>query len=159
MVHFALLVKILQGFFYFLSFAMLCNMMFQAPSPKLQVFVFGNLDLQEDNLPMRILPKLKKRFPNVGFVVRDPHEEWDIPENMIVLDTVVGIKDVRIFSDLKKFQPPPRVSMHDFDAYANLRLLQKLGKLKKINIIGVPPMMSESEVVGKVIALLRPMLS
>jgi pyruvate-formate lyase-activating enzyme len=44
--------------------------------------------------------------------------------------------------------------MHDFDALANLRYLKKLGKLKEVRIIGVPPDMDESETiesVGKII--------
>lgn len=33
--------------------------------------------------------------------------------------------------------------MHDFDALMQLRLLQRLGKLKEVTIIGVPPEMDE----------------
>jgi len=121
---------------------------------KLAVFVFGNADLPEDNLPIRLVSELQKKFPHIQFLVQDPNEEWEVPEKLVVLDTVVGIKEVQVFDDLTKFQPPPRISMHDFDAYANLRLLQKLGKLKHITIIGISPLVKERLALRKVAFLL-----
>ncbi len=109
------------------------------------IFVFGNPDLEEDSLPLRILPQLCERFPDIDFQVKDPNEEWDIEGEMIILDTVFGIEDIKVFDDIKKFDTTPRVSMHDFDALANIRLLIKLGKIKAIKIIGVPPMMNEED--------------
>ena len=103
-----------------------------------KIFVFGNLDLVMDSLPLKMLPELRKKFPQIEFVVQDPNEEWGVPENLVVLDTAVGIKEVMVFDDLEKFTPPPRVSMHDFDALTNLRYLKKLGKLKSVKIIAVP---------------------
>jgi len=98
--------------------------------------------LKEDNLPLKILPKLREEFPDIEFVVKDPNEEWDIleSEEIIILDTVIGIKEIIIFDSLEKFSKVPRIGMHDFDALTNLRYLQKLGKIKKIKIISMPPM-------------------
>jgi hypothetical protein len=121
----------------------------------MKIFVFGNIDLKEDNLPLRILPQLQKRFPNVEFVVKDPNEEWDVPEEITVLDTAVGIKEVAVFDSLEKFGKVPRVGMHDFDALTNLRFLWKLGKIKKIKIIAIPPDLEEKEAIKKVSATLR----
>jgi len=103
------------------------------------IYVFGNSDLEIDSLPIKILPNLRTLFSEIDFKVLDPNEEWDVPENLLVIDTVLGIHKIIVFDDLKKFLPAPHVSMHDFDAYANLRYLQKLGKLKNIKIIGIPP--------------------
>ncbi len=114
------------------------------------VYVFGNPDLPEDSLPLRILPQLRERFPDVIFEIKDPNEEWDVPENLMVIDTAVGIEDVRIFFGLEAFAGAPRVSLHDFDALTQLRYLQKLGKLKKITIIGVPPTTPEDEALSAV---------
>ena len=115
----------------------------------MKIFVFGNEDLKEDNLPLRILPQLCKKFPEIKFEVKDPNEEWEIPSDftseITILDTAVGIKVVTSFDGLEKFSKPPRVGMHDFDALTNLRLLQKLGKIKKVKIIAVPPDMNEEE--------------
>ena len=82
-------------------------------------------------------------------------EEWGVPDEFIIIDTVVGIKEIRIFETLDKFLSAPRVSMHDFDFLTNLQYLWKLGKIKKIKIIGLPPNMEESEAVKKVSAILR----
>lgn len=115
-----------------------------------KIFVFGNIDLQNDSLPLRIIPKLQKKFPDIQFEIRDPNEEWGVPEEFIIIDSVVGIKEVKIFDSLDKFLSAPRVSMHDFDALTNLQYLWKLGKIKKMKIIGLPPDMDESEAFKKV---------
>lgn len=104
----------------------------------MDVYIFGNPDLKEDSLPIKLIPELKKQFPSHRFIVKDPNEEWEIPEELVIIDTVLGIDKVTIFDDLKQFASTPRVSLHDFDAFTNLLYLQKLGKLKKIKIIGVP---------------------
>lgn len=128
-------------------------------TPKLhfqkQVFVFGNIDIQNDSLPLRIMPKLQEKFPDIKFEIRDPNEEWDAPEEFVVIDTVIGIKGVKIFNTLDKFLSAPRVSMHDFDFLTNLQYLIKLGKIKKIKIIGMSPDMDEMEAIKKVSATLR----
>ncbi len=107
------------------------------------IYVFGNPDVEMDSLPLRVLSKLQERFPDIEFTVLDPNEEWKIPEEMTMIDTVVGIKELTVFNDLKHFIEAPRISVHDFDAFFNLIYLQKLGKLKKIKIFGIPPDMPE----------------
>lgn len=120
------------------------------PQFQKQIFVFGNINLDNDSLPLRILPKLQEKFPDIQFEVRDPNEEWEVPEEFIIIDTVMGIKGVKIFSTLNKFLSVPRVSMHDFDFLTNLQYLWKLGKIKKIKIIGLSPDMEEAEALQKV---------
>ncbi len=107
------------------------------------IFVFGNEDVPIDSLPLRIVPALRLAFPECRFEIKDPNEEWDVPEELIIIDNVVGLEAPRTFDDLRHFSAGPMVSLHDFDAYANLRLLQKLGKLKRLKIIGLPPGMAE----------------
>ena len=111
---------------------------------KKSVYVFGNPDIEMDSLPIRLLPALQKHFSNIYFVVLDPNEEWKIPEEMVMIDTVVGIRELTVFDDLKFFVEAPRISVHDFDAFFNLIYLQKLGKLKKIKIFGLPSEMTEA---------------
>lgn len=122
------------------------------------IFVFGNPDLAEDSLPLKILPRLRERFSDIQFVTVDPNEEWDVPEEIVVIDTVMGLpaggEKVTIFHDLEKFISAPRVTMHDFDALAQLRYLQKLGKIKKVTVIGVPSALSEDEAFAGVFAML-----
>lgn len=118
------------------------------------VFVFGNADLPGDSLPLRILPALAARFQDVSFETKDPNEEWDVPKELVVIDAVAGLEAPRVFADLRSFADAPRVSMHDFDAFANLRLLEKIGKLKRVRIIGLPPDMDEDGAVAAAAALL-----
>ncbi len=103
------------------------------------IYVFGNPDLEIDSLPIRIIPTLQKELPEMTFTVLDPNEEWKIPEEMIMIDTVVGISEVTVFDNLEHFTGSAKLTVHDFDAFFNLLFLQKLGKLKKIKIIGIPP--------------------
>lgn len=119
------------------------------------ICVFGNPDLKEDSLPIRILPRLQEKFPEIEFKHLDPNEDWEIPENLVVIDTVVGINDVLTFSKLEYFSNPPRVSMHDFDALSYLKYLKKLGKIKKIKIIGLPPTIAQEKALKQVSLILR----
>ena len=80
------------------------------------VYVFGNPDIPEDSLPLRILPRLRLAFPDISFEIKDPNEEWDVPETLTIIDTAAGIDAVRVFTDLESFSNAPRVSLHDFDA-------------------------------------------
>ncbi len=116
----------------------------------MKVFIFGNPDIAFDSLPLRLLPQLTEIFPHVMFEVKDPNEDWEVPENMLIVDTAVGVTDVTVFHDLDSFSPAPRISMHDFDALANIRLLKKLGKIKSVTIIGLPPDMEEQRAIEKV---------
>ncbi|OGZ08012.1 MAG: hypothetical protein A2942_00940 [Candidatus Lloydbacteria bacterium RIFCSPLOWO2_01_FULL_50_20] len=109
------------------------------------IHVFGNPDLAMDSLPLRILPQLRERFPDIHFLTLDPNEEWDVPDPFILIDTVVGLPDVHFFQSLDEFGTAPTVSVHDFDALFNLRYLKKLGKLKGVRIIGLPPDMDEAK--------------
>jgi len=121
----------------------------------MKVFVFGNPDLDFDSFPLRILPELKKRLPEIDFEIKDPNEEWGVSESeLIIIDTVVGIDKPTVFENLENFSAPPRVSAHDFDTYTNLKYLQKLGKIKKIEIIGLPSMISKDVAIEFAIKIL-----
>ncbi|MEA3249060.1 MAG: hypothetical protein U9Q03_01735 [Patescibacteria group bacterium] len=103
------------------------------------VLVFGSPDFEPDALPLKILPRLKERLPEIDFVAVDPNEEWDIAGDITVIDTAINLTEPRIFDSLDAFEAAPRVSMHDFDALANLRLMQKLGKIDSVRVITLPP--------------------
>jgi len=64
------------------------------------IYIFGNPDLDFDSLPFRILPELKKRFPKIDFETKDPNEELEMPEELVIIDTVKGIKQPHVFSKL-----------------------------------------------------------
>lgn len=116
----------------------------------MQIYVFGNEDLEMDSLPLKILPELKKLFPEIDFVTKDPNEDWDDVGDITIIDTVVGITDVKVFDTLKDFIRAPRFSLHDFDAYTNLLMLEKLGKIKKVTIIGISPSIPQQKTIEEI---------
>lgn len=128
-------------------------------SPRLIVHVFGNPDLATDSLPLALLSGLKRKFPAVEFRTLDPNEEWEIPDPFILIDTVLGIPDIRVFRSLDEFDASPTVSVHDFDALFNLRYLKKLGKLKTVLIIGIPPTSEQNALAAAVASALGRVLS
>lgn len=109
------------------------------------IYIFGNPDLENDSLPLRILPELKRYFPKLRFCVMDPNEEWNAPEMLVIIDSVLGITEPAVFDDLRCFSDSPRVTLHDFDVIAQLRWLDKLGRLGETRIIGLPPGMEEKK--------------
>ncbi len=118
-------------------------------------YIFGNPDLAEDSLPLRILPCLRKRFPESVFEIKDPNEEWDVFEHLYIIDTVVGPKDAAIYDDISVFAKSPTMTLHDFDAHANLLFLKKLGNIKGCTIIGIPPHFSEQEACKRAVTLIH----
>jgi hypothetical protein len=115
------------------------------------IYIFGNPLLEEDNLPIKLAPKLRKLFPEINFVVKDPNENlW--PENgqLYIIDTVVGIKKVQVIKDLDKIQLDKIYSLHDFDLGFNLKLLYKIGKLNTVVIFGVPSKITESNALEQI---------
>ncbi|MBT7338105.1 MAG: hypothetical protein HN802_00160 [Candidatus Jacksonbacteria bacterium] len=119
----------------------------------MKIFVFGNPDVKEDSLPVKLMPQLKKEFPNIEFLHLDPNEEWDIPEHFIAIDTVEGIDDIIVINSLDQLQNTSAVTMHDWDVGKNLKWLQKLGKIKKITIIGVPSQLKIVDLISSIRAL------
>lgn len=118
-------------------------------------YVYGNADLEVDSLPIRILPQLSRTRPDWEFVFRDPLDEWDdVPNPLVIIDTVRGLQAVQVFTDLTPFADAPRVSLHDLDLLAHLQLLQKLGKLKTLTLIGVPPSLMPDQAVTQISAAL-----
>jgi len=123
-----------------------------------KILVCGNALVKEDSLPLRLLPLLKKEFPDIGFKEFDAVEELeDEGEYLLILDTVVGIKHVKVFEDIDSFSDSPRFSLHDFDLLSYLKLLKKVGKVRKVRIIGVPAEDGEHAAFDEISLILRGM--
>jgi hypothetical protein len=123
--------------------------------PKKQIWVFGNPDLKQDSLPLKILPKLQKQLPHIEFIIKDPNEEWDLPNHLTIIDTIHDLKKITTFTSLKNFSIIPRLTMHDFDLLTNLRWLAKLDKLPPFTIIGLPQKTKEKEAITAITAILN----
>ncbi len=107
----------------------------------MKVYVFGNQDLPEDNLALKVVAALESKINGVKFVKVFPN--GDLPfagkKQVVIIDTVIGIDKVKLIEgdNLDKLIQSPRTSVHDFDLCFQLKYLQKLGKLKKVTIIGL----------------------
>jgi Ni,Fe-hydrogenase maturation factor len=122
----------------------------------MKISVFGNPLVEEDSLPLRILPKLKKCFPDIEFVVEDPTETLNpAKDEWWILDSALGIDEVKLIDDLSKLDLTKRVSVHDYDLSIDLKLLKKIGKLNKVKIIAVPVGMEEKEAFERVREILQ----
>lgn len=122
---------------------------------KQEVWLFGNPDFDMDSLPLKLAADLGERLAGFDFVIKDPNEEWDMPDKLVIVDTVQGIEKVRVFTSLDDFAESPRVTMHDFDLITNLKWLDKLKKLPPFLIIGVPSGMKEELATKKIVDILN----
>lgn len=123
---------------------------------KKTIYIFGNPLLPFDSLPLRLRPELEKQFPKIKFLIKDPNENLEpLNEELTIIDTVEGIKKVTAFNDLNKIKTEKIYSLHDFDLGFNLKLLQKIGKLNKITVFGVPFKISKKEALRELIKLIK----
>ena len=127
-----------------------------------KILVFGNPRVKFDSLPLKILPKLRKQFPDIKFVLSDPTEIINYSEEELwILDTVQGINNVKLIVFTQSHlrgglgRTPRVLSVHDYDLALDLNLLLKLGKVKKIKILAIPQNITKQEAQGKISKLLR----
>lgn len=103
------------------------------------IYVFGNPLLSQDASPVHLLSPLRKQFPDVHFKHVDPTENWwEGDSDVVIIDTVEGIRQVTLFSSLAEFQQTHSVTPHDYDVYFDISLLMKIKKIRHITIIGIP---------------------
>jgi len=104
---------------------------------KKTIYILGNPSVSEDNVPLKIMPGLTRKFPEINFKHFDP-TEGAIADKAILVDVVHGIKKVQKFNDLNYFIKSPRNSVHDYDLPLFLGLMLKLKKIRTFTIFGVP---------------------
>lgn len=104
--------------------------------------MFGNQDLDNDNLAFKVAEKVSAKIKDIEFVEVKPNEDLPFTDNnnVVIMDVVQGIDKVQIIKekDLKNIVLSPRFSAHDFDLSFQLKYLKKLGKLGTVTIIGLP---------------------
>lgn len=107
---------------------------------KKTVLILGNPIENLDKPAVKLIPLFKKGFPRIDFIHFDPTEELppDYGDNLIIIDTIEGIKKVQMFNCLEQFALSARNSVHDYDLPLHLGISKKLGRIKKLTIIGIP---------------------
>ena len=104
----------------------------------MKISVFGNPDLANDKAALKLIPWLKQKYPGAEVKVEDPSEGLLPAADWIIVDVCQGIKQLTEFTDLDQFSAVRRVSVHDYDLITELKLLKKLGQIKKLTILAVP---------------------
>jgi len=123
---------------------------------KQKIYIFGNPLLPFDSLPIRLAPRLQAALPEFEFIVVDPNENLKpVDKELIIIDTVEGIDKITVIDDIDKIKTEKIYSLHDFDLGYNLKLLQKLGELERVKIIGIPMEGDEKTIVDQLINILK----
>jgi len=104
------------------------------------ILVIGNEILSEESITLQIVRIIRKKYPQFSFVSWDPTEELpkEAGKHVHLIDTIYGIKHIRVYQTINDFFLSPRNTVHDFDLPVAIQLLQKLGKITDVKIIGVP---------------------
>jgi hypothetical protein len=110
----------------------------------MKAYVLGNRTVEADNRPVSLLPRFRAAFPGMVFEETDPTEEFTPEKGSVIIDTVQGIRECTWFDSLDSFEESAHVSVHDYDLYLHLMLLQKIGRLPRIRIFGIPQQSEES---------------
>lgn len=101
----------------------------------MRILVFGNPYLEYDSLAVKIANKLKDK---ADFVICTSPEQIMEEQFDYIMDSVEGIDEIKVFDNLKLLNPHRMFSLHDFDVTFFLGLMEKLGRVDKVKIIGIP---------------------
>lgn len=127
----------------------------------MQIYIAGNILVEQDSLPLKLLPKLSKQFPQIDFIEIDPHEDF-MPtqqQTLYIIDTVLGVNNVCLITELAEFKSYHPLSLHDYDLLFHLQLLHKLGRLPSLAVIAVPPNLAEDQALAQLITLITRLLN
>ena len=109
------------------------------------VLCFGNEFLKEDSLAKELADELK--IPNVKFIKCDSMNDiLETKGDIIIMDVVKGIDKPIIINDINQLKTNKLYSLHDFDLGFFLKLMKETGKIKSINIIGIPQKGDKEEI-------------
>ena len=93
--------------------------------------------VKKDSLAVTVAKRLTDDFPEITFIHLDPNEEIN-DKDITLLDVAYGIKKVSVIDDLDKLEVGKKVSLHDYDVAFSLKLMKKIGMIRKIKIIAIP---------------------
>lgn len=116
----------------------------------MRILVFGNPYIKEDSLAVEIANELKE----FDFKICVSPEEIMQEKFDYIMDVVEGIDEIKVFDNLKLLNPHRMFSLHDFDVTFFLSLMERLGKINKVKIIGIPIGFDKEEAKDKVRTIL-----
>lgn len=108
--------------------------------PKYRVLVFGNRLINNDSVPLKLIPNLKKEFPDIDFMEFDSTEDIENEGSILyILDAVENIDKVTIIRDIDRIEISKHLyTMHDMDLGYMLKLMKKVNMIDDIVIFGIP---------------------
>jgi Ni,Fe-hydrogenase maturation factor len=119
------------------------------------VYCFGNPLLKEDSLPFLLIPQLREEFPEIDFVEANSPDDIEERDEILILDTAKGITKATVLSDIDALCSNRTCSLHDFDLGMTLKLMQKMGKLKKVRIFCIPMGYSKAKAFAELKKLIK----
>ncbi len=125
----------------------------------MKIYVFGNPLLREDRTAIKIARKLAKKFPEIEFKEFDVVEDLEEGNTLYLMDVVKGLEEVKIIENFDSIETKKIFSLHDYDLSYEIKLLKKIGKIKKVFLIGIPFGKSEKEIEPQIHLILRKWLA
>jgi Ni,Fe-hydrogenase maturation factor len=119
------------------------------------VYCFGNPLLKEDSLPFLLIPQLREEFPEIDFVEANSPDDIEERDEILILDTAKGITKATVLGDIDALCSNRTCSLHDFDLGMTLKLMQKMGKLKKVRIFCIPMGYSKAKAFAELKKLIK----
>ncbi|MBN1644587.1 hypothetical protein JW851_00925 [Candidatus Woesearchaeota archaeon] len=100
----------------------------------MKIYCFGNEYVPQDSIAKKIAESLF--IPGIEFIKTDSLE--GISGDIVILDAVKGIRDVKIIEDIAQIKEFYPISAHDFDLGSELKLRKAVGEIGSVKIIGIP---------------------
>lgn len=123
------------------------------------ILVCGNPLMDEDNIVLSFLSRLREDFAEIEFREFDPTEELGedvIGEGIVyIIDAVEGLDKVRVIRDLDALSDSPKYSAHDYDLAFDLKMLVKMNRIKGAVIFGVPASGDDEELYSQLKSVLK----
>lgn len=100
----------------------------------MKIYCFGNEYVPQDSMAKRLADSLE--IEGIEFIKADSIE--GISGDIVILDVVKGITEVKVIDDIDRIKEFYPVSAHDFDLGTELKLRKSVGEIGAVKIIGVP---------------------
>jgi hypothetical protein len=116
------------------------------------VLCFGS-GVEGDRTPFDICSGAGKNLKGFRFVkCESPIELLNYAGSgeIVILDSVKGLKKPKMFSDIDAFRKVESVTAHDLDLGTFLKILSEMGRIGKVRIIGIPYGMKPDKVASVV---------
>ena len=108
---------------------------------KSAILYFGNELIPEDRLAIKVVEELKGTLPGFEFVhCHSPDTILDYKDHakVIIVDVSPNVEEITVVKDMTSLKERELFTLHDLDLNFFLKLMEKLGNIKSIEIIALP---------------------